>query len=121
MDSAECRTFLSRELNNIKRNLNLIEVTLKWSIPEKNTHMISKYLIYMSRNSSPNNANSSPIGCVDAMELPMACTLSNLSKGSYKFYIRAKDNSGRVGPSSNIEMANISQPLSVIETMETID
>jgi hypothetical protein len=59
----------------------------------------------MIRNSM--TLNSPPIGVVKALPPPMACTLSNLSKGKYKFFVRAMDSQSQIGPSSNIQSVDI--------------
>jgi hypothetical protein len=51
--------------------------------------------------------NTPPIGVVKALPPPMACTLSNLSKGKYKFFVKAMDSQSQIGPSSNIQSIDI--------------
>ena len=85
----------------------LAGIVLSWNMNlSSNQHAdIASYQIYAyqaSDNQNPSPALWKKVGDVKALPLPMACTLTQFSRGNkYYFAVRAQDSHARVGAFSD--------------------
>ncbi|CAG5107214.1 Similar to ATF7IP: Activating transcription factor 7-interacting protein 1 (Gallus gallus) [Cotesia congregata] len=79
-------------------------IVVSWNMTLDNQYAdIESYQLYTYRENTKAPASSmwKKVGDICALKLPMACTLTQLSKGiKYYFAVRAVDKYSRVGPFS---------------------
>lgn len=78
-------------------------IVLSWNMANQaqSSTRIARYQLFALQDVGTNTAQWKKIGVVNALPLPMACTLTQFLPGNkYHFTVRAQDDNGRCGPLS---------------------